>query len=249
MMKGVIWGINPDVKIVDLIHSITPQNILQGAFVLRNVVKYFPPGAIHVGVVDPGVGGARKTLVLECEKGYLVGPDNGLLIPASLELGLNTIYEITNEEWYPGEVSPTFAGRDIFAPVAARLSLDPGKIDDVGKILTETPVRLDMPAPVVDDDSITGMIIHIDRFGNLISNINRWKLEPVKSKLELAESLDLDISGKNYQVKFHSTYSEEKERRLICLISSTGHLEFAVPNGSARKHTGTEIGDVLKLRF
>ena len=249
MMKGVILNINPDVHIIDVSHSITPQNVFEGAFVLKNAVSYFPEGTIHVGVVDPGVGSKRKSVLIECESGILIGPDNGLLYPAAMELGLKNVYEISNQEFMLKQISGTFHGRDVFAPTAAKMSLDPTRTADVGPALSTNPVELDIPPPKIDGDFIHGTIIHIDTFGNLITNVSVRNDEKLISRLSQSPKLLISIKESIISSHFHHTYYEAESYQLITLISSSGYLEFAIPNGSAKNKISANSGDKFKLRL
>ena len=247
MMKGVILRIDPEIDMIDITHGISPQNVIEGSFVLRNAVKYFPEGTVHLAVVDPGVGGDRKPIVIRCRRGILVGPDNGLLVPASELLEPVAVYEITNTEFMLSELSATFHGRDIFAPAAAHLSADPDSIHRIGPKLEVQPVKLDIPEPVIDADSITGTIMHSDRFGNLVSNVDLEHFDDIAEKSTAGSELELTIMGKNHKLVYRTHYSEGKTEEMICLISSSGHLELAVPNGSASDQTGARPGERFKI--
>jgi S-adenosylmethionine hydrolase len=249
MMKGVIYTINPDVNVIDIIHSITPQNIIEGSFVLKNTVKYFPEGTIHVAVVDPGVGGPRKPLVIECDKGILIGPDNGLIIPAAEILGIKNIYELNNPEMFLPKITNTFHGRDMFAPAAAILSTDQSKISDAGELLSNSPVTIEIPSPELGKNHISGIIIHPDHFGNLVTNVTASKLNSIVPKLKKSDNLKLLFGDELFQLKFLDNYSETQKNQLIALISSTGHLEFAVVQGHAQTQLNKKAGEKFKLFF
>ena len=247
MMKGVILNIAPDVQIVDNTHSILPQNILEGAFILENSVKFFPPGTIHVGIVDPGVGSSRKPLAIECKKGILIGPDNGLLVPAANLLGLKRVFDLSNKKFFLPEVSETFHGRDIFAPVAAHLANDPSLVTEVGSRWNEPLVQLDIPKPRASIESIDGTIMHIDSFGNLISNVTSSMVNTIYSELHGDTELELHINDKFAQLRFCNNYAEGEFNQFITLLSSSGHLELAVVQGSAEKQLNAKVGDRFKI--
>lgn len=240
-MKAVVLSINPQAAIVDIDHDIAPQNVLEGAFVLASAVKYFPT-CIHVAVVDPGVGGGRRPLVVECEKGTLVGPDNGLLVPAAKILGLRGSFEITERDYCLPELSDTFHGRDIFAPVAAHLSLGVPP-NSVGKRVDDL-VQLDFGEYEVTSSEVRGELLFKDRFGNLSTNVPEdalpsWLIFGKKVELRLQHVLRLP---------FLRTYTSGEPGQPLLIISSDGYLEIAVNRGDASKLTGASPGDAFVLR-
>ena len=170
VMKGVILGIAPNVVLVDLTHAVPPQQVVVGALQLRSAVPYFPPGTIHVAVVDPGVGSTRRALVIETACGVLVGPDNGLLSLAAAALGRRCVRAIENRGLMQRPISSTFHGRDVFAPVAGQLARGLS-LDSVGPVV-ESIVELVVTTPVQTATEIQGTVIYIDTFGNLITNID-----------------------------------------------------------------------------
>ena len=252
-MKGVILGINPEVKLVDICHSIKPQNISQAAFILSTAYKFFPQRTIHVVVVDPGVGTERRAIILRTPLADFVAPDNGVLSyviqdfyqtppveqlqPIELPPELEAV-AITNPEFWQSPVSATFHGRDIFAPVAARLSLgSPPK--DFGETITSLTV-LPLTHPYwVQDDILVGHILHIDNFGNLITNIRREDLPATKQAITI-EVGSHSISG------LSRTYEEGKG--LLALIGSSGYLEVSLKEGNASTFLNAEVGGEVKIR-
>ncbi len=240
-MKGVILSINPGATLVDLDHGIPPQNVREAAFVLGAVVPYYP-SAIHLAVVDPGVGGPRRPLVIEGGKGILVGPDNGLLLPAASAFGDFTAYELSNEEYRLPEVSHTFHGRDIFAPAAAHLSLgvEPSKM---GKVV-RSPVELDFGAYEVTKDAIRGEILFEDRFGNLITNVPEEAL-PTWTSFGGSYSLE---AGTIREVPFVKIYTAHDQGKVLLTLSSDGYLEIAVNWGHARETVGLGPGERFLIR-
>jgi S-adenosylmethionine hydrolase len=168
-LKGVILGLNPQAVLVDLSHAVPPQDIRSGAFVLARAAAYFPPGTIHLAVVDPGVGIGRRGLAAFGRRQFWVGPDNGLFHLIFAGRPEFKIVSLENPDYFLPQVSPTFHGRDVFAPVAAHLSLGLA-LERLGPPLAD-PVRLSWPEPSVSAALIRGEIIHVDRFGNLVSNI------------------------------------------------------------------------------
>jgi S-adenosylmethionine hydrolase len=242
-MKGVIHSINPDARVVDIAHDITPQNIFEGAFTLQNSVIHFKD-AIHIAVVDPGVGSSRRPIAIQCEKGTLVGPDNGLLFPAAHRLGFIACYEITNKEFTRDTVSHTFHGRDIFAPVAAHLTLGK-KVSDVGRVRKGLEKYM-VEGFFVAMDKAEGRIGRVDGFGNLITNIPRTLIE---KKLNPGASLTVLLKGKEEPARFVQTYEDGKKDELIALFSSSDHLELCVKNGNASDRFPVKAGDHLEVRF
>jgi len=254
-MKGVILDINPEAGLIDICHTIEPQNILQAAFVLSTAYQFFPSGTIHVVVVDPGVGTGRRAIILRTPSADFVAPDNGVLSyviqqsltkplgdsinrqQVELEPGLEAV-AITKPEFWRSPVSPTFHGRDIFAPVAARLSLGVPPID-FGETVTSV-VMLPLPQPYqAPDGSLVGHILHIDSFGNLITNI-RCDALPAPERaitIELGSQLIHGLSR---------TYAEGKG--LTALIGSSGYLEVSLKGGSAHALLNADVGNEVRIR-
>jgi len=208
-MKGVILEIDPDAKVVDVDHSVAPQDIRQGAYALYSAAPWFP-FAIHIGVVDPGVGTERRGIVIACEGAMFVGPDNGLLIPAAETFGIKEVHKITSKEYTLRRASYVFHGRDVFAPVAAHLSKGV-KLRDIGPAIKDY-VKLDFGTPQVDDAGIRGEVLTVDRFGNIVTNI---------------------IGGYDIRLRLFRTYGEAPEEALLATMSSSNFLEVAKRNGSA----------------
>ena len=233
-MKGIILGINPEATIVDITHSIEPQNILQSAFILSTAHHYFPEGAIHIVVVDPGVGGRRRAVLLKTPLAYFVAPDNGVLSYVMADSPFEAI-SLTEPRFWRHPVSATFHGRDIFAPVAAHLSLGvPHR--EFGESITSL-ITLSLPKPQTSPDgALVGHIVHIDRFGNLITDI-------------IGELIGNDVSIEVLGHKIEglsSCYAEGGE--LLALIGSSGFLEIAAKDGSAAKLLGAKVGDEVRAR-
>jgi S-adenosylmethionine hydrolase len=223
-MKGVILSIDPKAKIIDISHSITQQNILEGAFVLYTALPNFPR-SVHIGVVDPGVGTERRGMIVVCKNSILVGPDNGLLIPAAEKLGLKKVYSITNKKYCLRKISNTFHGRDVFAPVAAYLSLDV-KPSQIGNCIKDYS-KLEFGKPQETKEEIIGKIIFIDRFGNLITNIPS---EEITKIFRCGEIIKLKINNKTLKLKFLKSYGYAKEREFLATISSSNLLEISCNN-------------------
>lgn len=234
-MKGVILKVNPDANIVDVCR-VGAHNIREGAFLLRSVVPYFPDDTIHVGVVDPGVGTERKAIIVE-GKQIFVGPDNGLLIPPAKSLGEFAVYEIT-----PSHPSPTFHGRDVFAPIAARIS-NGAHAEDFGT-KTDSFIEIDIEDYEIKEDIISCEVLHVDCFGNVITSIPRGVIEEV---LDQGERIALSLFGKS--IPFSRTYDDVDMHTPLALIGSHENLEFAVNQGDASKFLGIKTGDTITLKL
>ncbi|HWR24861.1 MAG TPA: S-adenosyl-l-methionine hydroxide adenosyltransferase family protein [Methanosarcina sp.] len=243
-MKAVILGISQDVQIIDITHSIRQAGIREGAFALYSIVQYFPAKTVHVGVVDPGVGTSRRALAIKAgESGkeqFFVGPDNGLLIPAARSLGKIEVYEITNRNiMLKPEISATFHGRDIFAPVAARLSKGM-QIEEVGQ-RTSDFINLNFGNCEVDGPFLIGEVIFSDSFGNVITNI------PENIILKFSNfSSQVDVNGR--RASFVQTYGFVGEKEPLCLIGSHGFLEIAVNGGNAALQFGLKERDQIVIK-
>jgi hypothetical protein len=189
-VKGVILGINPEVKIIDISHDVGNYDITSGAFNMARIVPYFPEGTVHVGVVDPTVGSERKAIILETEKAWLVGPDNGLLSPSAERLGVKGIYEINGHPEFPEKISGVFDGRDAFGPAGALLSR--GVLpQEIGGEIGEY-VQLTIFKPEIFGKTIHAEIIHVDGFGNCVTNIT----------IETLRKIEIEKKD-NFEVKFN----------------------------------------------
>ncbi len=239
IMKGVILGINPAVTLVDLSHEVPPQDVVAGALLLRSAVAFFPPGTIHVAVVDPGVGSARRALLIETPRAFFIGPDNGLLSLAVLAEEVVRITHLTETKHFLTPCSDTFHGRDVFAPVAAHLSLGvaPGQF---GPTVT-TMERLRLPSVEREGTRLVGRVIYIDHFGNLITNVTEADLRPFSR-----ENLLVSIDG--VQIRGVATsYASVAVGAPVALIDSWGMLEIAVRNGSAAQRFDIQLEHPVHL--
>jgi len=240
IMKGVILSINPRARIVDITHGISPGSVLEGSTIIKQVYRYFPSGTVHVGVVDPGVGGERRPIAVASKGQYFVGPDNGLFWPVIEDRPLANVIHLTEKRYWMDTVSSTFHGRDIFAPVAAHLSrgidlfLMGEKMDN--------PVALAYPLVRSEQDRLVGEVIRVDHFGNLITNIAAEDLA------EFLPSEGLSVSIVGFVLKeIHNTYNEVPEGKPLALIGSSNVLEIAVNRGSARADLGDACGIGAKV--
>jgi len=242
-MKAVALSMT-DAKIVDISHEITPHNISEGAFVLMSSVPFFPTGTVHVAVVDPGVGTPRKAIVIATRTQILVGPDNGLLIPAARSLGEFTVYEIVNPELTLSTVSNTFHGRDVFTPVAAHI-LNGLLFEQIGPVVKDY-INLDFGNFEIKDKSAIGKVIYIDGFGNIITNIDGFALKQV---LSFDKKILLFVGKKKFELPFIKSYNFVKPGKLLATIGSSNYLEIAINQGEAAKKLNLKPGDKIKISF
>jgi S-adenosylmethionine hydrolase len=235
-MKGAILSINRQAKIVDITHEIPPQDIRAAAFTLRACYKDFPEGTIFVAVVDPGVGSNRKAILVETEDYFFIAPDNGLL-SFVVEGGSPRIFELTNKKYFAANISSTFHGRDIFAPVAAHLS-NGAQPNEFGARI-EDLTRFEIAAPRnISDKTIEAEIIHIDRFGNLITNLKRE---------DLPQKFSLEINGMKID-KLKTFYAESDADEIFMIAGSAGFLEIAAAQNSAEKILNAKPGQVIEIK-
>jgi hypothetical protein len=242
VMKGVISRINPRATVIDLCHQVIPQNIREAAFLLGASYSFFPPGAVHVAVVDPTVGGKRRALCVAAGNFIFVGPDNGVLSLACSRAGIKEIRSLRNEAYFLENVSRTFHGRDIFAPVAAHVSSGV-PLAKLGPKLRSMK-QLELSAPKVGPGRrICGMVIHTDRFGNLITNIDDGTFARVFDPVE-RRKLTVQIAGVTIR-GVSETYADVLPGMAAALFGSYNLLEIAVREGSAadelRAGEGAEV--------
>ncbi|MCK4580491.1 MAG: SAM-dependent chlorinase/fluorinase [Dehalococcoidia bacterium] len=255
VLKGVILSTNPKANIVDISHSIEPQNVAQAAFVLSIACRYFPKHSIHMAICDPGVGSERLGIILKTPSALFVAPDNGTLSYVVKELsfyeGASTQYShdleevklkkgleavaITDPRFWRHPVSPTFHARDIFAPVAAGLSLGISPYE-FGEKITSLQL-LPLPKPSLDSQgNLTGQVLYVDHFGNLITD--------VRSR-DLADGdVIIEVAGQHIQ---GITRYYEQEQRLMAILGSSGYLEVSLRNGSAADFLGAIVGDEVRV--
>jgi S-adenosylmethionine hydrolase len=238
IMKGVIASRAPAAVVIDLAHGIPPQDVFAGALVLQKAVPYFPAGTIHVGVVDPGVGGSRRPLCVETVRGCLVGPDNGLLSMAAPAAEVRRIVHLTETRFFLEPVSATFHGRDLFAPVAAALATGTAP----SELGPEVPSmeQLDLPPVVREGRTIRGQVLYIDHFGNLVTNVSSATLDA------MPRNVTLRVRGLHLQAVAPS-YAAVGPGQPVAVVNSWGLLEVAVRDGSARDRLGARIGDPVVL--
>lgn len=243
IMKGVIAGINPCAYVIDICHSIPPQDICNGAYLLYTSYKYFPKGTIHVAVIDPGVGSARGIVCVETQDYLFLTPNNGLLSFIARKERLKNIIHITNSRYFLPSPSHTFHGRDIFAPVAAHLSLGI-KTQQLGAKTNQLDY-LNIPEPSFKKPGqLEGQIISIDRFGNLITNITRTHIE----SLALNQKGTEVAIGKKKILGLSITYTDVRAGQPLVLIGSAGFLEISVNQGNAQKYFNVYRGSKISIR-
>src|SRR5437870_2439387 len=241
-MKGVILSINPDALIVDITHDTPPHDVESAAFTLLACYRDFPARTIHVVVVDPGVGSQRRALGIECREQMFVGPDNGIFSWICEREKEYRAFNVTDEKLFRQPVSATFHGRDVFAPIAAALSAGT-TIDEIGPPLREF-VRLAPLTPVtLNDQTIEGRIIHIDRFGNCITNLTQQDLRA--DMFQCGAKLTIN----NHDIlAFHRYFAEANDGEPFCYFGSAGFLEIAARNSSAQKLLKAHRGQAIRFR-
>jgi S-adenosyl-L-methionine hydrolase (adenosine-forming) len=238
MMKGVILSINNSACIVDINHHIMAGSIIQAAGMIRETFPFFPEGTVHMAVVDPGVGSDRRLITLKAGGHLFVGPDNGIFWPVIADYRDTRIVHITESGYFLPLITPTFHGRDVFAPIAAHLSLgvDPMKMGPVIK----DPVRLSAPRPRTMNDILYGQVMRVDNFGNLITNINHDDL-----KNFLGESKPIIYIGNLEIKKVDNIYSDVDKGEVLALIDSSNLLEIAVNLGRAAEYVGLHPSEII----
>lgn len=240
-MKAVILSICSKARIVDITHEVEKFNVRMGAFLLASAAPYFPKGTIHVAVVDPGVGTKRRPIVVVTKQAFYVGPDNGLLMVAAQRQGVAHVYHITNRKFMLPKISRTFHGRDIFTPTAAQLAK--GKApSEVGPEIHDYIVPK-FAKPCLDKNVLRGEILHIDDFGNIITNISEEELK--KAGISDGDSLQVELKGNQIELKLCEAYGEVEARRPLAIIGSHGFLEISVNQDSAERRFKVKIGEPL----
>jgi S-adenosylmethionine hydrolase len=243
VMKGVIYGIAPDAKIVDISQLISPQNVLEGAYAMWRAVPFFPPESVHVGVVDPGVGTKRRPIGARLGNQFFIAPDNGLLTPLILDAERDgktaEFVHLDNPKYWLSKVSNTFHGRDIFAPTGAHLAAGV-PLSALGTPITD-PIRLDLPHPEKTKNGWLAHVTIIDTFGNLTTDLPAEALEGHR---------DVLIRIRGHEVAgIIDSYGHREVGDLVAVVDSEYYIEIAVVNGSAQKKLGAEIGDVVEVIY
>jgi hypothetical protein len=241
ILRGVIWSICPSAQIADITHGISPQNVLEGAFILGRAYSFFPAGTIHLAVVDPGVGTQRRPIAVHTGGHLFVGPDNGLFTRIYEQAEQSSmpleIVHLSNPEYWLPRVSSTFHGRDIFAPVAAHLAVGI-PLEKFGSVVTD-PVRLQLSKP---ERTATGFLAHItavDGFGNLITDL------PASALLDVGQ-VTFRLHGREVG-GISKAYGNHRAGKLIVLVDSEGVLEIAVVKGNATQELQAEVGEPVQV--
>src|SRR5262245_12937530 len=237
---GVMKRIAPDVQIIDVTHGITPQGVLAGALVLRNTLRYLPNG-VHLAVVDPGVGSARRPVIIRDAEGDLyVGPDNGLLFPAAELRGIDSAHELANPAYALEPVSRTFHGRDLFSPAAAHLALGVEPSELGPPLATDALVRLDLPRPVIDANKLDARVLSIDRFGNMQLNMTREDLDQVG--IVPGTRFEVEVAGERYYATAARTYADARPGEIVLYEDSYRNVAIAINRGSAAEMFASHQG-------
>ncbi len=244
-MKGSILRRNPGAQLVDLSHAIPRQDIIGAAIVLHSSYAFFPPGTVHLIVVDPGVGSQRRILAAAGDKQIFVAPDNGILSLLLRDRIVSRVYLVEQRELFADTVSATFHGRDIMGPVAAALAggLEPAAVGP--EVSLASCLCLDLPVAHVSEKKITGEVLQVDHFGNIRTTIRRRDLEDLEH-LACPQRCQVQVNAHQIQT-ISTTYAEAELGELIALFDSAGYLEIAVNRGSAAELTRCRIGDPVQV--
>jgi hypothetical protein len=235
-MKGVILGINPDVMLVDITHGVIAHDILDGALTIGQAFRYYPPKTVHVVVVDPGVGTPRRPILVAADQHYLVGPDNGVFSAVYDQTEALYVWNLTSEHYFRQPVSNTFHGRDIFAPVAAWLTKS-WQSSAFGEPITDF-VRFSLPKPKGDGKMIKGVILRVDHFGNLITNLTAENASAI-----FAPDAKFTIrAGTGSVTKIVPTFAGGAAGEAVAVVGSSGYLEISVNRGNAARTLGAMRG-------
>jgi S-adenosyl-L-methionine hydrolase (adenosine-forming) len=243
---GVIERIAPGTLVIDMAHGLPRHAVRTAALALRNALPYMPVG-VHLAVVDPGVGTDRRPVALRCFDGrFLVGPDNGLLWPATERLGgAEQVVDLTRSPCWLESASVTFNGRDLFAPVAARLALG-ARLDDVGENVTpESLVRLELPLPSTSNGELRTHALSIDRFGNIQLGVGRQHMSD--SGLEPGSTVVIEESGRRHEAVYASAFDDVPVGELLVYLDSSGAIAIAVNRGDAAEKTGVQLDSLVRL--
>jgi S-adenosylmethionine hydrolase len=235
-MKGVVLSIAPGATVVDITHGVPPQDVAAGAVALAQAAPLYPAGTIHVAVVDPGVGGARADLLVESAGSFFIGPDNGVLSLAAR--AKRRIWHIEAPAFLREPVSPTFHGRDVFAPAAGRLAAGASP-SDAGPVV-ETMTELAAPVIARRAGRLEGRVIHVDGFGNLITSFGAEHVSP-------EASIEVEGVGGVFHLALARTFSDVDPGALVAYFGSGGQLEIARRNGSAAEHVGAQRGSIVRV--
>lgn len=246
-VRGAIVDINPEARVVDITHGVPPHDVQSGAFALFSAVPYYPDGTTHVVVVDPGVGTDRRGIALEAGGHTFVGPDNGVLRPVARKLGgVEQAVELTEGKYIREDVSRTFHGRDIFAPVGSHLDLGVA-LEELGRELREEELAdLSFGEPWISEGTWTTEAVHVDRFGNVTTNIQGGT---VLDEAEWGATAVVETSNLRLDADLHRTYRHARPDEPTIVIGSAGFAELAMREDSFADRYGVEVGDEIKIQF
>ncbi len=242
-MKAIILGICPKTVIVDISHEVEKFDIRMGAYILASASSYFPEGTVHVAVVDPEVGTTRRCLIVQTKRSLFVGPDNGVLILAAEREGIVGAYEIASPKYMLSRISSTFHGRDVFAPAAAHLCEGVSPVD-FGAIIKDF-VTPKFAKVKFRKGEVVGEVLHVDRFGNIITNIR----EKALSCLKVKDFARVHINQREAQLKLGNSYAEAKQNESLVLVGSQGYIEIAKYKGNASEEFKVKPSDKVTLSF
>ena len=242
---GVIKRIAPEAQIIDITHGIPPQAVLQGALVLANTIDFMPVG-VHLAIVDPGVGGPRRPLILRDGEGRVyVGPDNGLLLPAASRKGIVAAHELANPAFALETISRTFHGRDLFSPAAAHLACGVA-IEDLGPpVDPESLVSLDLPEPTLVDGAAVATLLYVDSFGNIALNLTRDDVERIG--IVSGTRLELELAGERYYAVMARTFADARPGDVILYEDSYRNMSVAISRGSAARMLHAVPGQQIRI--
>lgn len=238
-MKAVMLGLAPKARLIDVSHDIPPQDIMAGAWVIRNSAFLFPEGSVHLVVVDPGVGTSRNPIALKIDGQYFVGPDNGIFSLFYDEFDVEAV-KLNNHAYWRDQASNTFHGRDIFAPVAAHLSTGV-ELSELGDPI-EDLVTYHWAVPIADKDGLQGWIVHIDRYGNLVTNISESLI-----KETISDGVVKIYVGNTMLNKFVTTFGDVEEGEPAAYIGSSGMLEIGINKGNAGRMLSVDKGAQISI--
>jgi S-adenosylmethionine hydrolase len=242
---GVMARIAPDARVIDVTHGIPPRAILQGALVLRSTTRYMPVGT-HLAVVDPGVGGHRRAVAVRTADGrFFVGTENGLLMLAADELGVESAHVLAEVSYRLPDVSRTFHARDVFAPAAAHLAAGVS-IDQFGPAIDASDlVRVDVPAPSIGKSQISATVVGVDRFGNVATNMSSDQVTGLG--VARGDRVEVRLTFERYYATLANTFADADAGELILYEDSYGLVTLAISNGNAARLTGVGVGDELRI--
>ncbi len=239
-MKAVLLGLCKTAQIVDITHAVEKFSIRSGAYTLASAAPYFPKDTINIAVVDPGVGSERRSIIVETKRGFFVGPDNGLLVLAAQMQGIKRVFEITNKKLMLSKVSFTFHGRDVFAPAAAYLAKGV-PLEEFGAEVVDI-VKPPFAEVKKENGKVIGEILHVDDFGNIITNIHAKEIVYTEG-----DRVQAELPHNQLQVRFLKTYADVMQLEPLLLVDSQSFLEIAINQGSAASLLQAKPGDKVSF--